>query len=660
MRRLGGFERLEPRRALAVNVVTPLPDVTATLGAAPTTISLQGRYDDPSVTGTVVRFDTNLAPSAGPIFTELFDQAGPGRTRTTPLTVANFLSYADAGSFGNTIIHRSVPGFVVQGGGFAVTSSGSPLLTTVPQSSPVLNEPGNTNIRGTIAMAKVGGDPNSATNQWFFSLANNSANLDSQNGGFTAFGRVLGNGMTVVDAIAALPVYNAGGTFSELPLQGTVDPAAVSRANFVSFPAITRVGELVYSVTSSAPAVVTPSILADGSLRLVHTATAAGTATVTLRASSVYDATSFVEDSFVVTVKPPSPRPADAIVGLAGDSLSIGRMSAGALVTTPLAALPAGGGWTNVLAGDFNGDRRTDTAARSAAGQWWVTMTPASGAATPPTSWGSFPSAVTWQFFTAGDFNGDGRSDIAALNASSGAWRVLTSTGSGFTTSRFGDWPAGGGWTNVLAGDFDGDGRSDLVGQRVSDGAFWVSRSTGSAFVTTQWHKLASNVAWESGVVGDFDGDGRSDVAVRNAVTGAVRVLTSTGSAFTSSRFGDWALGSAWVNVRAGDFDGDGRSDLVGQRVVDGTFWVSRSTGTAFVTTQWHKLASNVAWEWGVVGDLDGDGRSDLSVRNAATGAWRLLSSTGSTFTSARIGDWSIAVTWTQAVGVRASASQPV
>ncbi|HIE85776.1 MAG TPA: hypothetical protein EYP91_02795 [Gammaproteobacteria bacterium] len=54
-------------------------------------------------------------------------------------------------------------------------------------------------------MAKVGGDPDSATSEWFVNLANNAANLDSQNGGFTVFGVVINNGMTVVDEIAALP-----------------------------------------------------------------------------------------------------------------------------------------------------------------------------------------------------------------------------------------------------------------------------------------------------------------------------------------------------------------------------------------------------------------------------------------------------------------------
>lgn len=155
---------------------------------------------------TIVRFETVL----GNIDVRLYDTK-------TPLTTQNFMNYVDDSDWDDTFFHRSVPGFVVQGGGFKFTDAGG--VSSVPQDPAVMNEFGLSNLRGTIAMAKLGSGPNTATNQWFFSLADNSANLDNQNGGFTVFGRVLGTGMTVVDAIAAIPRYNAGSPFDSLPLR---------------------------------------------------------------------------------------------------------------------------------------------------------------------------------------------------------------------------------------------------------------------------------------------------------------------------------------------------------------------------------------------------------------------------------------------------------
>jgi peptidyl-prolyl cis-trans isomerase A (cyclophilin A) len=159
-----------------------------------------------TATATIARFQTTL----GTINVRLYDSA-------TPLSVDNFESYANANRWDGTVIHRSVPGFIVQGGGFSLSPDvfNSSNVVTYPA---VQNEFGISNLRGTVAYAKLGGDPNSATSQWFFNLANNSSNLDNQNGGFTVFGRVLGNGMTVVDSIAALSRVNAGGAFTDFPV----------------------------------------------------------------------------------------------------------------------------------------------------------------------------------------------------------------------------------------------------------------------------------------------------------------------------------------------------------------------------------------------------------------------------------------------------------
>ncbi|MCF6300449.1 MAG: peptidylprolyl isomerase [Proteobacteria bacterium] len=166
---------------------------------------------------TVVRFKTVL----GDFDVQLYDEVAPE-------TVANFLNYVRRGDYDGTIIHRSVrnlntnTNFVVQGGGFVV---GGSVPVAIQADPAVINEFSISNTRGTLAMAKIGGNPDSATNQWFFNMSDNSGSpafLDTANGGFTVFGKVMGNGMQVVDAITALQRLNfselAGfGAFTETP-----------------------------------------------------------------------------------------------------------------------------------------------------------------------------------------------------------------------------------------------------------------------------------------------------------------------------------------------------------------------------------------------------------------------------------------------------------
>jgi cyclophilin family peptidyl-prolyl cis-trans isomerase len=173
----------------------PLPVENFAPGGAAVTVDLRNYFSIPGVTGQVAQFDTAI----GKFNVELL-------ANDAPKTVQNFLAYLNAGRYQNTFIHRAVSGFVVQGGGYAAALP----ITHIATFAAVPNEFKLPNLRGTLAMAKLGSDANSATSEWFVNLADNRANLDNQNGGFTVFARVLGTGMTIADAIAALPRYNIG------------------------------------------------------------------------------------------------------------------------------------------------------------------------------------------------------------------------------------------------------------------------------------------------------------------------------------------------------------------------------------------------------------------------------------------------------------------
>ncbi len=200
----------------------------------------------PAANATIVQFQTVL----GPFEVNLYDQG-------TPATVANFLAYVNAGAYDNAVVHRAVNGFVVQGGGF--TYEGTQTLASVVANAPVVNEPKFSNVRGTIAMAKLGGNANSATNQWFINLGDNSSNLDAQNGGFTVFGQVIGNGMDVVDAINALPRFAFSSPFDSLPLrdyttQNATDNVEITDRHLVVVTAIVVLDGAADTAASLSPA----------------------------------------------------------------------------------------------------------------------------------------------------------------------------------------------------------------------------------------------------------------------------------------------------------------------------------------------------------------------------------------------------------------------
>jgi peptidyl-prolyl cis-trans isomerase A (cyclophilin A) len=188
--------------------------------------------------GSIVQFALNYSSGGVNTFNvELYDTAAP-------ITVANYLRYVTDGLYDGTIFHRSMPGFVVQGGGFAPQFSGSEVtaLNPITNYGQIQNEfsSSRSNLVGTIAMAKVPDNPNSATNQWFVNLADNSSQLDGQNGGFTVFGKVIGQGMTLINSIASLTTSNLsskyGGTFTDVPMFNSSSSfVTVTSAKLLSF-----------------------------------------------------------------------------------------------------------------------------------------------------------------------------------------------------------------------------------------------------------------------------------------------------------------------------------------------------------------------------------------------------------------------------------------
>jgi len=145
----------------------------------------------------------------GDIVVELFDDAAP-------ISCENFRQYAADGFFTDTIFHRVIPNFMIQGGGMSAD------LGRKATREPIRNEAdnGEKNVRGTLAMARTG-EVNSATSQFFINLKDNSF-LDhgGRDFGYAVFGRVS-SGMDVVDSIATVPTGTSQG-HQDVPVEPVV------------------------------------------------------------------------------------------------------------------------------------------------------------------------------------------------------------------------------------------------------------------------------------------------------------------------------------------------------------------------------------------------------------------------------------------------------
>jgi len=193
---------------------------------------------------------------------------------------------------------------------------------------------------------------------------------------------------------------------------------------------------------------------------------------------------------------------------------------------------------------DFNGDRKSDVACWTGeAGGWNVALSTGSGWNSE--SWSSGPTPVDEWFVLpvggqcfAADFSGDKKTDVACSNGTNGAWGVSLSTGSGWNTESW----SGGPVVELpmtdqcLSGDFNGDGKADLACWTGEDGGWAVAPSTGSSWKASIWNGGPSPIyEWNVMPVGeqcfaaDFNGDGKTDLACYTATVGVWSVALSSG-----------------------------------------------------------------------------------------------------------------------------------
>ncbi len=317
-------------------------------------------------------------------------------------------------------------------------------------------------------------------------------------------------------------------------------------------------------------------------------------------------------------------------------SILLNTTAAGATAPSfaPQATFTVGAGPTFLAVGDFNGDGRPDLAVANANGgtvSVLLNSTPAGASA---------PSFSAQQTFTVGpgpiavavgDFNGDGKPDLALANNGNGTVSVvLNTTAVGATAPAFAPqvtFAAGANPESVAVGDFNGDGKPDLAVP--NNGAGTVSLLSDTTANGAMVPSFAPQVTFAAGAnpfavaVGDFNGDGRPDLAVANLNSNTASVLLNTAAAGAAPSFSalqTFAAGANPIAVAVGDFNGDGRPDLALANKGDGTASVLLDATPARATTASFDAQTTFATganpNAAAAGDFNGDGRPDLVVAN--------------------------------------------
>ena len=241
----------------------------------------------------------------------------------------------------------------------------------------------------------------------------------------------------------------------------------------------------------------------------------------------------------------------------------------------------------------------------------------------PPVSlWNSMASR-TPTISTAGDFDGDGKTDLTIYRSTTGEWLTHRSSDQTASTSQWGaplleDRP--------VPADYDGDGRDDIAVYRETTGQWFIVRSSNSTLWQASWGAPSLG---DLPVPADYDGDGLADIAVYRGSTGEWFIHRSSTRTLRYEGWGAPSFGDVPVPT---DYDGDGAADVAVYRAMTGEWFVHRSQSNSALQVGWGAAGLG---DLPVPADYDGDGKADFAVYRSPTGEWFLAYSGGGSFSLA-------------------------